>query len=144
MQLTRQTEYAIRILIELGSVPPGEMIQSRIVAEKEEIPEKFLKKTIQVLVRAGLVETRRGMQGGVKLAVPLDSITIADVITAIEGRVAINPCLANGYYCRRRSTCRVRHILERGQKALLDELGKETLAELAGEQETAESPVSGS
>jgi len=132
MQFTRQTEYAIRILMALGEVKKGEMIQSRVVAEKQEIPEKFLSKTIQVLVRTGLVETRRGTLGGVRLAVPLDSITIADVITAIEGKIAINPCLANGCYCKNMASCQVRQILERGQNALLAELNKETLADLAG------------
>ena len=132
MQFTRQTEYAIRILMALGEVKKGEVIQSRVIAEKQEIPEKFLSKTIQVLVRTGLVETRRGTLGGVKLAMPLDSITIADVITAIEGKIAINPCLANGFYCKNLAYCQVRHILERGQKALLAELNKETLADLAG------------
>jgi len=132
MQFTRQTEYAIRILMALGEVKKGEVIQSRVIAEKQEIPEKFLSKTIQVLVRTGLVETRRGTLGGVRLAVPLESITIADVITAIEGKIAINPCLTNGFYCKNMASCQVRQILARGQNALLAELNKETLADLAG------------
>lgn len=133
MQLTRQTEYAIRILIELASLPQGEVTQSRIISEKQDVPDKFLKKTVQVLVRAGLVESKRGMQGGVRLAVPANSITIADLVNIVEGQVAINPCLARGFYCKNSPDCRVRVILQRAQQAMVAELGKETIADLVTE-----------
>lgn len=130
MQLTRQTEYAIRALIELASAPRDSLLQSRAIAEKHELPEKFLNKTIQLLVKAGLVETRRGTQGGIKLAVKPEDITIADVIGAIEGKVAINPCLNENFFCKHRPICRVRGILERAQDAMIEELRKESLADL--------------
>lgn len=136
MQMTRQTEYAIRTLLALATAPKGVLVPSRVIAAEYDLPEKFLNKTIQILVRAGLVETRRGLQGGIRLAVPADSITIADVAVAIEGRIAINPCLADNYYCRNSAVCRVRAILERAQEAMIAELSRETLAELAGEEGT--------
>ncbi len=135
MQLTRQSEYAIRAVLELSMLPEGEFMQSRAIAARQELPEQFLNKTVQILARVGLVETRRGMQGGVRLAVRPESITIADVIGAVEGKIAINPCLSGGYHCANRPSCRVHGILNRAQEALLTELGKETFAELAGEDE---------
>ncbi len=134
MQITRQTEYAVRILIELAGVPDSKMIRSRTVAEKHQLPEKFLNKTVQILVRAGLIETRRGLRGGLRLAVPADSVTIADVLTAIEGKVAINPCLHENHYCEHKSDCRVNKILQRAQDAMVAELSKETFADLAREE----------
>lgn len=131
MQLTRQTEYAIRTVIELANAPAGTMMNSRTIAEKQNLPEKFLTKTIQILVRAGMVETRRGMQGGIRLSVSPDSITIADVLYAIEGKLAINPCLEGDSYCENQSNCPVRKVLGRTQKAILAELSKETIADLA-------------
>lgn len=130
MQITRQSEYAIRAVMELASVPPGTVIHSRAIAEKQGLPEKFLHKTIQLLTRAGLVESRRGRHGGIKLVASPESITILDVINAVEGRVAINPCLADGYYCQNKPTCRVNKILKRAQDAMLAELQRETMAEL--------------
>lgn len=135
MQITRQSEYAIRALMELASAPEGAILQSRVVAKKHDLPEKFLNKTIQLLSRAGFIETRRGMHGGIKLIVSPDSITIADVVRAIEGKIAINPCLADNYYCERRPTCRVNRILQRAQTAMLAELNRETLADLVREGE---------
>ncbi len=131
MQITRQTEYAIRTLIELVNAPPGTMMNSKTIAENQNLPEKFLNKTIQILVRAGMVETRRGMQGGIRLAVSPDSVTIADVLNAIEGKLAINPCLVGDHYCKNQGACPVRKVLQRTQGAILTELSKETLADLA-------------
>ncbi len=133
MQITRQSEYAIRALLELAKLPKGEFIQSRAVSVKQELPETFLSKTVQMLTRTGFVETRRGMQGGIRLAVKPELFTIADVVGAIEGEVAINPCLADNSYCKNRSSCQVHVILQRAQDALLSELDRETFADLVRE-----------
>ena len=131
MQLTRQAEYAIRAILELSILPEGEFIQSRTIADRQELPAHFLNKTVQILTRAGLIETRRGIQGGVRLAVKPEDITIADVVAAIEGKIALNPCLADGYHCTNQPTCRVHGILKRAQAAMLAELSIESFAELA-------------
>ncbi|CFX48301.1 Transcription regulator Rrf2-like [Syntrophomonas zehnderi OL-4] len=132
MQLTRQAEYALKTLLELASHPFGEILSSKVISERQDISEDFLKKTIQLLSLSGLVVTQRGNQGGVRLAKPADQITIADVVTAIEGPIAINPCLAPGYSCPNRATCQISPILSRAQQALLAELSRESLADLAG------------
>jgi Rrf2 family transcriptional regulator, nitric oxide-sensitive transcriptional repressor len=131
MQLTRQTEYSIRTLIELANAPEGVMSHSSTIAEKLNLPEMFLKKTVQLLVQAGLVETRRGMGGGMRLAVSPNNVTLADILSAIEGKLAINPCLRGVYHCEDQSVCPVRKVLQRTQGAILTELSKETLADLA-------------
>lgn len=130
MQITRQTEYGIKTLLELAQVPDGQLISAKTISERQEIPETFLHKTLQLLSRAGLVLTQRGVQGGVRLALPPDQITIKDVVTAIEGPLAINVCLSNGYQCENMETCQVRKILARAQAALAAELGRETLADI--------------
>ncbi len=131
MQITRQTEYAIKTVIEL-SKNYGKTISAKDISVRQEIPEFFLKKTIQFLVRAELAQTMRGARGGVKLVVSPEKITIADVIVAIEGKIALNVCLAAGYNCPNEGYCRVRKILQRTQESMLEELSKETFAELAG------------
>ena len=134
MQLTRQSEYAIRALLELAAAPEGVVIKCRTIAEKHGMPEKFLNKTVQVLVRAGLVRTRRGMQGGIRLAVPPETITMADVIDIIEGRIVLNPCLGDNYSCKNINSCLMHGILQRTQDAMVAELSKETFADLAREE----------
>ncbi len=130
MQITRQTEYAIRILVELAMNKDKGMMHSSFIAERQDIPEKFLQKTIQILVHSGYVESKRGTGGGVRLAKPARSFSIADVIEAVEGDIAINPCLSGSIDCIRESTCRVREIFRRAQGALRNELDKESFADL--------------
>lgn len=134
MQITRQTEYAIRILIELAGAAENEIVQSRTIAQKHNLPEKFLNKTVQLLVKAGLVQTRRGMNGGIKLAVRPELITAADVLRAIEGKIAINPCLLNNHYCEHKGNCGFHAVLQRTQDAMIAELSKSTIADMALEQ----------
>jgi Rrf2 family protein len=133
MQITRQTEYAIKTLIELAEVPYGQLTSNKIIAQRHEIPEEFLHKTVQILSRAGLVVTQRGVQGGVRLGRPLEEITIADVIEAMEGPVALNVCLSPGYQCSNMKICQVRKVLSSAQNAMLKELRKKSLADIAKE-----------
>lgn len=132
MQLTRQSEYALKILLELARHPFGEVISSKIISERQDIPEDFLKKTIHLLALGGLVTTQRGTQGGVRLAKSAEQINIADVVAAIEGQVSINPCLSPGYICPNQEKCSINPVLARAQQAFLNELSKESLADLAG------------
>ena len=131
MQITRQTEYAVRTVLELSGLPFGEFIQIKDVAEKHKIPEMFLKKTVQALARSGLVVTQRGTNGGVRLARSADKITLVDVYAAIEGQLALNVCLADNYQCENQSSCQIHKILRRAQDALVRELSKETFADIA-------------
>ncbi|NMB42157.1 MAG: Rrf2 family transcriptional regulator [Firmicutes bacterium] len=130
MQITRQTEYAIRTLLELSRIPFGELLPTRSISKSQDIPEVFLTKTIRILALAGLVQTQRGSHGGVKLAIPGDQITIADVIKAVEGTLALNVCLTGDYICPNMDVCQVHRVLKRAQEAMLSELNRDTLADL--------------
>jgi Rrf2 family protein len=117
-------------MLELASHPFGEIISSKTISERQDIPEDFLKKTIHLLAVNGMVTTVRGTQGGVRLAKSAEEIKVIDVVEAIEGPVAINPCLANGYVCPNQNTCRISPILARAQQAFVAELSKDRLADL--------------
>ncbi|MEW5920127.1 MAG: Rrf2 family transcriptional regulator [Bacillota bacterium] len=135
MQITRQTEYAIRTIIELAKAEKSKLLSTKIISQHQGIPEVFLKKTIQLLAHAGLITTQRGTQGGVRLAVAADKITIADIVTAVEGRLAINMCLSESYECPNKPVCRVHRILWRAQATMLAELSRESIADLVAGQE---------
>jgi len=130
MQITRQSEYAIRTMLELAQAAPGELFSAKYISEKQDIPEDFLKKTVKLLAMADLVITQRGTNGGVRLARSAGQITLADIIAAVEGPITLNQCLSPGYDCPNQPTCPVSRNLARAQQALLDELRRETLADM--------------
>ncbi len=130
MHITRQAEYAIKIMLELAKNPAGSVLPSKLIAERQGIPEDFLKKTVHLLALQGLVATQRGVQGGVRLGKSAGEITIADIIAAVEGPLALNVCLESGFDCPNRSTCPVHRVLARGQAALIRELNRESLLDL--------------
>jgi len=131
MQLTRKTEYAVRTLLELSQHPFGEVIPTKTIAKNRDIPEKFLSKTIQDLVRAGYVSTKRGSYGGIQLLKRPEDITLAQVLAVIEGPLAINQCLGENGYCPRKPICNVHQVLHKAQNAFLKELESVNFAELA-------------
>lgn len=130
MQITRQTEYAIKTMLELASWPEGEILAIRVISEHQDIPVDFLKKTVRLLSQGGLVYTKRGVQGGVQLARSPGEINLADIMQAIEGPLAINKCLKPGYNCPNQEYCPISPILARAQKAFLQELEKQSLTDL--------------
>lgn len=131
MQITRQTEYALKILMELVKHPFGQMVSSHSIAENKQIPRHFLQKTIQLLAKAGIVISQKGKGGGVRLQRPGEEFTIYDVLVAIEGPLALNTCMKQSFECPNMEKCRVRELFVEAQSALTDVLKGKTLAQLA-------------
>jgi Rrf2 family protein len=87
MKITARADYAIRSLLELAAAPDAP-IHADAIARSQAIPGKFLEAVLGDLRRAKLVTSRRGAAGGYRLARPADSISLADVIRAVEGPLA--------------------------------------------------------
>lgn len=87
MRLTAKTDYALRAVCQLASVAGG--ATSDRISEAEGIPQRFLEAILRDLRRAGLVTSRRGPDGGHTLAVEPADLSIADVIRAIDGPLAL-------------------------------------------------------
>ncbi|MGW9114604.1 RrF2 family transcriptional regulator [Microbacterium sp. NPDC055683] len=83
MRISARAEYAVRAAVFLARAP-GRLSSPRIAAD-EDIPAKFLEGILTSLVRAGIVASRRGANGGYELARPADAVTVADVIRAVDG-----------------------------------------------------------
>ena len=99
MELSRQADYAIRAIMDLAQIPEGELSQTREIARRQDIPEKYLPTIVRTLARAGLIRTLRGSHGGISLARPANKITLLDVIEAIDGPVLLNRCLIRPGEC---------------------------------------------
>ena len=87
MQVSARVDYGTRALAELAS-RPGQLVTSEELAELQGIPVKFLEGILTQLRRAGLVLSKRGAEGGYRLARPADEIAVADVFRALDGPIA--------------------------------------------------------
>lgn len=99
MEISRQADYAIRTIIDLAILPHGTLTQTREIAVRQDIPEKYLPTIVRTLARSGLLRTLRGSHGGVSLARPAPDITLRDVVEAIDGPLLLNRCLIRPGEC---------------------------------------------
>lgn len=88
MRISAKTDYAIRAAAELAAAPQGQWVKTESVSSAQDIPLPFLLNILAELRTAGLVRSRRGVDGGYQLARPADAVTVADVIRAVDGPLA--------------------------------------------------------
>jgi Rrf2 family protein len=88
VRISAKVDYALRAVVELAAAGNEHPIKGERVAQAQEIPLKFLENILAELRHAGLVRSQRGVDGGYWLARPPDSISVADVIRAVEGPLA--------------------------------------------------------
>lgn len=141
MELTREADYAVRVVVELASRPPAAVVPSRTVAQRQQIPRAFLAKVVARLARVGFVKTFRGSGGGLQLARPPAEITLRQVVEAIEGPIRLNRCLREPGACPLQSRCQVHGVWRRIQELLLRELDAVTIAQLARPARQAAGPA---
>ena len=92
LRLNRMTDYAILVLGVLHG-RPDVLLSSAQIAQHAQLTQATAAKIIKALGSAGLVTTIRGTKGGCQLAMPASTISIADVIEAIEGPIALTACV---------------------------------------------------
>ena len=129
-RISRRIDYAVRIMIELGLQPPNSFMAVRQVALKTEVPKPFLHKITADLVRADLIYTQTGPNGGLALQKEKSKISLLDVVEAIEGSVCLNICLIRPQECHRDVLCPAHEFWGKLQTMLVAELRKTTLESL--------------
>ena len=88
MRISAKTDYALRAAIELASLDSPTPIKGETIATAQGIPLRFLENILGDLRNAGIVESRRGVEGGYLLARPAKEIALADVVRAVDGPLA--------------------------------------------------------
>lgn len=131
MHLTRQSDYGVRAVLHLAGIPFGDVIQTREIAAREDIPAKYLPSIIRTLARAGLIRTMRGNQGGVALAKPPEEISLREVIEAIEGPIVLVQCMKGPSHCIHQDDCPFLPVCEDIQRMMVAQLEGTTFADLS-------------
>ena len=127
--LRRNTDYALRLAINLASQAGDEALSTRVLAEAEDVSYQLACKLMQKLHAAGVVASDMGPKGGFRLKRAPEEISLVEIIEAIQGPLRLNRCVLNGT-CPRQGSCPVRAKIGQLQEQMDDYLRNVTLAEL--------------
>ncbi len=133
MQITRASDYAVRVMIHLAGLPPRSTVRQSELSKATGVSGHFLSKVLQQLVRARLIRSQRGSGGGYALAVAANGVSVLDVVQAMEGAVRLNQCIDEGPSCERKSWCPAHCVWAEAQAAIVRVLGGASMAQLASE-----------
>lgn len=140
--LTRKGKYGLKALVHLARLPTGQLAFVTDVATTNNIPKKFLDAILGELRNAGFVQSRKGKDGGYRLARPATEIKIGDVVRVLDGPLAPIPCASRTQYqaCEDcdEATCQVRHMMLEVRHAIAEVLDKRTLAEMRDATDASE------
>ena len=129
MRLTHLADYAV-VMMTAAARTPGERLSASVLAEETGVPLPTAQKLMQALGRAGLLVGQRGAGGGYRLARDPQAISLADIIEAVEGPIAMTQCSDGPSDCALDTHCRVKpHMGLVGQK-VRGALGAVSLQEL--------------
>lgn len=133
--ITRQADYAVRSVLDLAMRQPEHSAFSRDIADRQRIPASFLAKILTRLAAHGIVQTQRGVNGGVRLARPAGEITVLEVVEAIDGPISLNLCVRVPGLCPQEMDCVVHPLWEQVGEELRGRLRGIDFARLAASAE---------
>ena len=140
LRLSKKSDYALMAVTHLA-VQPSSSTSAREIAEQYDIPVELMAKVLQRLVRVGVLLSTQGTRGGYALSRPSSSISVADVIEAIDGPFSITACSSVKHDCDQYTKCSVRDPLWQLRERIAATLATVTIAELAADGEAAQAPV---
>nr|WP_314264166.1 nitric oxide-sensing transcriptional repressor NsrR [uncultured Moellerella sp.] len=127
MQLTSFTDYGLRALIYLASLPEGKMTSITEVTEVYGVSRNHMVKIINQLSHLGYVKAVRGKNGGIMLGQLAENIRVGAVVRALEPLSLVN---CSGEFCHITPACRLKGVLQQALEQFLQELDKHTLADM--------------
>ena len=129
LELTKKADYALRLMVEIAASTESSLTTSE-VARREEIPYQFLRKVAQGLVAAGLLTSSRGSHGGLSLAHPAQTISLLEIVRAVD-EPAVSRCVIDPAACTRRNRCVIYPIWRRLQRGMESAMEAVLLSDLA-------------
>ena len=136
MQLTKHTDFSLRVLIYLALQAPEQRVTNSEIAEQFAIPKNHLIKVVHELGKLGYIVTIRGKGGGILLKMPANTINIAKVIQDMEPTLELINC--EKPICPLLPSCALIGVLAQARTAFIDVLAQYTLADLIKQPETME------
>ena len=130
LRISKMSDYAIMVMVEL-SAAEGEVLNAHALAERSRLELPTVSKVLKLLVKAGLVESFRGATGGYSLQRDAENVSVAEIISAIEGPIAMTECSVEEGLCSQEDVCGLRGNWQRISEAVAEAIDAVTLAEMA-------------
>jgi Rrf2 family protein len=134
MKLSLRGEYALRALLVLGRHYGEDVVRIQTISDQQNIPKKFLEQILNDLKSVGAVSSRRGADGGYRLARPPQNISLASIVRHIEGALAPVSCVSDRFYerctCPDEARCPIRAVMKEVREAVVDVMERVTVADL--------------
>lgn len=137
MLVSTRGRYALRIMLELGRHEGEGCVPLPVIAENQQISEKYLESIVSVLAKARLVEGQRGKGGGYRLTRPLSECSVGEILRLTEGSLAPVSCLdGDTNACPRAGQCSTLPMWEKLDRLINSYLDSVRLSDLLGEDAT--------
>ena len=134
LRVSKLTDYATVVMTVLAGVADARgadaVISAQDLAERAHLELPTVSKLLKQLAHAGLVASFRGVNGGYRLARAAERITVAEVVTAMEGPIGMTECSAHAGLCGHESHCGVRVNWQRINQAIAQALASVTVADM--------------
>jgi len=147
MRLSKRGEYGLRAMIDLATwTKDNGVVQIKDIAERENIPAKYLEQILLTLKNAGLLHSKMGIGGGYYLAKPASEINLGQIVRVLDGPLAPIRCVSQFSYepcgCPDERTCGLRLVMLDVRNAIAQILDQTTLADVTKRVEIAEALLS--
>ncbi len=130
LRISKMTDYAIIVMVELHT-SFGEVLSAQALAEQSHLELPTVSKVLKLLVKTGLVDSYRGASGGYSLERNAQDISVAQIIAAIEGPIAMTECSVEEGLCAQEALCSLRGNWQRISMAVATAMEGVSLAEMA-------------
>jgi FeS assembly SUF system regulator len=134
------TDYAI-VLMSYLSTKNQVKHSAHSLSDAVKVPQPTVKKVLKALSQSGFLKSERGAQGGYSLARKATDISVAEIITALEGPIAITECVSDDHHCEQENHCDIQTNWERINKVVFTALDEVKLADMLAPNKTGVSPI---
>jgi FeS assembly SUF system regulator len=130
LRIGKLTDYATSVMTLLAA-EPGALLSASDLAQRSRLELTTVSKLMKLLAAGGLVESRRGANGGYRLARPAEAISVADIVAAMEGPIGVTECSLHDGLCDHESHCGTRGNWRRISEAVEQALRAIRLSDMA-------------
>lgn len=135
--IRRNTDYALRAMLNLAGHYGKELLSSRSISLQEKIPYQLTCKLMQKLHKAKLISSTMGPKGGFELSRAPENISILEIVEIIQEPLSLNKCILSNFGCPKKKTCTIRPKLVELQTYIGNFLNSITLADILKQEENS-------